>query len=86
MTTLYTNGVKDTVYDFYTKKKYNGLQCIRYYQAGKLTKTVYYDTKGRVFKNQKRGERKALGWSTYRFIRKWRRKQAGDAKRAKTDS
>lgn len=81
MSTLYTNGVKDTVYDFYTKKHYNGLQCIRYYQAGKLTNTVYYDTKGRIFKNQKRGERKALGRSTYSFIRKWKRKQAGDVKR-----
>ena len=80
-TTLYSNGVKDTVYDYYTKKNYNGLQCIHYYQAGKLTKTVYYDTKGRVFKNQKRGERKALGWSTYRLLEKWRRGQFGDTKR-----
>lgn len=47
-TTKYTNGVKDTIYDFYTKKHYNGLQCIRYYQAGKLTNAVYYDTKGRI--------------------------------------
>lgn len=85
-TTIYTNGVKDTIYDFYTKKHYNGLQCIRYYQAGKLTNTVYYDTKGRIFKNQKRGERKALGRSTYSFIRKWRREQAQDTKRTKTDS
>lgn len=74
-TTIYTNGKKDTVYDFYTKKKYNGLQCIHYYQAGKLIKTVYYDTKGRVFKNQKRGERKALGRSTYRVLKRWRKKQ-----------
>lgn len=29
----------------------------------------------------KRGERKAIGWSTYRFIRKWKRKQVGDLKR-----
>ncbi len=79
-TTIYSNGLKDTVYTFYTKKNYNGLQSIHYYQAGKLTKTVYYDTKGRVFKNQKRGERKALGWSTYRFMRKWRRKQNSDTK------
>ena len=85
-TTIYSNGRKDTVYTFYTKKNYNGLQCIRYYQAGKLTNTVYYDKKRRVFKNQKRGEREALGWSTYRFIRKWRRKQAGDTGCAKTDS
>ena len=84
--TIYANGVKDTAYTFYTKKNYNGLQCIYYYQAGKLTKKVYYDTKGRIFKNQKYGERKALGWSTYRFMRKWRRKQAGDTRRAKTDS
>lgn len=73
-TTIYTNGEKDTIYDFYTKKRYYGLQCIRYYQAGKLTNVVYYDTKGRIFKNQKRGERKALGWSSYSFIRKWRMK------------
>ncbi len=79
-TTLYLNGVKDTVYDYYTKRNYNGLQCIHYYQAGKLTKTVYYDTKGRVFKNQKRGERKALGWSTYRLLEKWRRGEFGDTK------
>ena len=79
-TTIYSNGVKDTVYTFYTKKNYNGLQCIHYYQTGKLTKKVYYDTKGRVFKNQKRGERKALGWSNYRFIRKWRKKQNSDTK------
>lgn len=80
-TTIYSNGVKDTVYDYYTKRNYNGLQCIHYYQVGKLTKTVYYDTKGRVFKNQKRGERKALGWSTYRLLEKWRRRQFGDTKR-----
>lgn len=79
-TTIYANGVKDTIYDFYTKKYYNGLQCIYYYQAGKLTKKVYYDTKGRIFKNQKYGERKALGWSNYRFIRKWRKKQNSDTK------
>lgn len=85
-TTIYANGVKDTVYTFYTKKNYNGLQCIHYYQAGKLTKKVYYDTKGRVFKNQKRGERKALGWSTYRFIRKWGCKQEADTKRDKPTS
>ena len=85
-TTIYSNGLKETVYTFYTKKNYNGLQSIRYYQAGKLTNSVYYDTKGRVFKNQKRGERKALGWSTYRFMRKWRRKQARDTKYTNTDS
>lgn len=79
-TTIYANGVKDTVYTFYTKKNYNGLQCIHYYQAGKLTKTVYYDAKGRVFKNQKRGERKALDGSTYRLLEKWRRKQNCDTK------
>lgn len=74
-TTKYTNGVKDTVYDFYTKKNYNGLQCIHFYQAGKLTKTVYYDTQGRIFKNQKYGERKALGWSSYKVLKKWRRER-----------
>ena len=79
-TTIYANGVKDTVYTFYTKKKYNGLHCIYYYQAGKLTKKVYYDTKGRIFKNQKRGERKALGWSSYSLIKHWRRKQNSDTK------
>lgn len=80
-TTIYTNGLKDTVYDYYTKKKHNGLQCIHYYQAGKLTETVYYDTKGRVFKNQKYGERKALGWSTYRLMKKWRKGEFEDTKR-----
>ena len=79
-TTLYFNGVKDTVYHYYTKKNYNGLRCIYYYQAGKLTKKVYYDTKGRIFKNQKRGERKALGWSSYNLIKHWRRKQNSDTK------
>ena len=67
-TTIYKNRMKDTVYDFYTKKNYNGIQCIYYYQAGKLTKRIFYNTKGRIFKNQKYGERKALGWSTYRFL------------------
>ena len=67
-TTIYANGVKDTVYNYYTKKKYNGVQCVYYYQSGKLTKTVYYDAKGRVFKNQKNGERKALGRSCYQLL------------------
>ncbi|MCR4737375.1 MAG: hypothetical protein K5846_04375 [Bacteroidales bacterium] len=79
-TTIYTNGLKDTVYDFYTKKKHNGLQCIYYYRAGKLTKKIYYDTKGRIFKDQKRGEKKALDRSTYRLIRQWRSKQNNDMK------
>ena len=70
----------DTVYAFYTKKNYNGFRYINYYQAGKLTKTVYYDTKGRVFKNQKYGERKALGWYTYRFMKKWRREREENGK------
>lgn len=80
MTTIYTNGAKDTVFDFYTRKHYYGLQCIHYYQTGKLTNAIYYDTKGRIYKNQKRGERKALGGSIYKFIRKWRRKQCCDTK------
>lgn len=74
--TTYKNRMIDTVYSFYTKKKHNGLSCIRYYQAGKLSKEVYYDTKGRTFTNQKYGERKVLGWYTYRTIKKWRKKRA----------
>lgn len=75
-TTIYANGLKDTVYFFYTKKNYNGIQYMYCYQSGKLVKRIYYDTKGRVFKNQKHGERKALGWYTYRFINKWRKERA----------
>lgn len=78
--TTYKNRMIDTVYAFYTKKNYNGFRYINYYQAGKLTKTVYYDTKGRVFKNQKYGERKALGWYTYRFMKKWRREREENGK------
>lgn len=73
--TTYKNRMIDTEYAFYTKKNYNGFKYIDYYQAGKLTKTVYYDTKGRVFKNQKYGERKALGRSAYRFLKKWRKER-----------
>lgn len=75
-TTMYTNGLKDTVYSFYTKKNYNGLQSIGFYQSDKLVKMIYYDTKGRVFKNQKYGERKALGVHTYHIIKKWRKNRA----------
>lgn len=78
--TTYKNRMIDTEYAFYTKKNYNGVKYIDYYQAGKLTKTVYYDTKGRVFKNQKYGERKALGWSAYRFLKKWRKEREKNGK------
>ena len=78
--TTYKNRMIDTIYAFYTKKNYNGFRYIKYYQAGKLAKSVYYDTKGRVFKNQKYGEREALGWSAYRFLKKWRREREKNVK------
>ncbi|MBP5710501.1 MAG: hypothetical protein J6W84_05945 [Bacteroidales bacterium] len=57
-TTTYTKRMKDTVYDFYTKKNYNGIKCIYYYQEGKLTKQIFYNTKGRIQKPRIRGKGK----------------------------
>lgn len=67
--TIFTNGIKDTMYSYYTKKRYKGLQSIIYFKDGKKYKEVYYDTAGNIPKNQKRTKRKALGRISYRALK-----------------
>lgn len=71
---LYKNGVFDTIYSFYTKKNYNGLKYINYFTDGKLVKSVYYDTKGRIFKNQERAQRRILGRAIYKWMKEREKK------------